>query len=878
MKKGYKIVILIAAFFVFIGVFTTKFSRAVFAADTAISITKSGGYNEGAFVEFAKVSGCTLADYEVSYQKEGTSSYTTIDSDLIREGANTIRADIVGLSAGTYQVKVKAKTVEAVQSNLTVSAYDRSGYAHFGTTTGVGAYNNDGTLKSNAIVVYVTNETKNTVTTTIAGKTYTGLVAILQAQSKSSVPLNIRLIGKISTNQWKYKCDEPRLTDDTNQQLDTFWKNEFETTYGDNLAGLTVKYMDKVKGKSYTYKTKATGLGTPSEGSSSVKTCTYKGTDFPNLTGKTVYDDDSYFNMLDVTKAKNVTVEDIGTDAQIFQWGFTWGSCSSIEVRNITFVDNPEDACSFEGDDKNPTQYGRYWVHHNVFNRGKNNWDVSGERDKYAGDGSTDFKGIYGITSSYNVFNNCKKTGLVGGSNSVLTKDVTFHHNYYNQVGSRLPLGRQANMHFYNNYYYKCSTCQDIRANAFVLSESNYFEQCGNAQLVTRDSTYKGTIIKSYNDVFNNCTTTQSTKVTSRTEAISGGVCKPDGSSDYNNFDTDASLFYYDTTNQCSEVTVLNKAEEVPTIVPKVAGVLTGDFTAIDPTTPDVPDKPVEPDVPDQPVVPISSTVVIHFNSLAKGSYTSNQTIENATILATSSKTVSISEANTTIAGVSITKYLSLGGSGAMEYRNVQFSTAQKADITVYFNGGLNKDGSGRTLALKDSQTTIGTTIPTDNGSTPLSHKFTDVNAGTYHLMSTGSGINVYAIVIEYKGLQATIDQSMVSTMDFNGSKSLRIVTKLSNVSDLNAIVNATYSIKVYDASGAEQFVKTKVITKAYTVVQGIQENAVDKEYYVVYILTGIDGQSGVLDGMTFKITCTLLLDNNETVTSNEYQFKLSLN
>ena len=47
--------------------------------------------------------------------------------------------------------------------NVTTKANDRSGYAFF-NHSGIVAYNEDGTLKSNADVIYVTNETKNTVT------------------------------------------------------------------------------------------------------------------------------------------------------------------------------------------------------------------------------------------------------------------------------------------------------------------------------------------------------------------------------------------------------------------------------------------------------------------------------------------------------------------------------------------------------------------------------------------------------------------------------------------------------------------------------------------------------------------------------------------
>lgn len=49
----------------------------------------------------------------------------------------------------------------------------------------------------------MTEATKNTVTCTINKKKYTGLVAILNAQSKSSAPLDIRIIGQVSADTWK---------------------------------------------------------------------------------------------------------------------------------------------------------------------------------------------------------------------------------------------------------------------------------------------------------------------------------------------------------------------------------------------------------------------------------------------------------------------------------------------------------------------------------------------------------------------------------------------------------------------------------------------------------------------------------------------------
>ena len=70
-------------------------------------------------------------------------------------------------------------------------AYDRSGYAHWNYNSGVGAYNNDGTLKSGVTVIYVTNSNKDSIT--YGGKT--GLYNIFYSAKPKNVVF--RLIGNI---------------------------------------------------------------------------------------------------------------------------------------------------------------------------------------------------------------------------------------------------------------------------------------------------------------------------------------------------------------------------------------------------------------------------------------------------------------------------------------------------------------------------------------------------------------------------------------------------------------------------------------------------------------------------------------------------------
>ncbi len=511
-----------------------------------LNITTYNGYTEGAFVEFEKISG--VSNYNVSYRALSDSNFTQINSNLIRIGNSSVRADIVGIEEGDYIIRVEANA-QTVDKQVSVASDDRSGYAHFNTDNGVGAYNNDGTLKDNAVVVYVTDETKNTVSATINGKTYTGLVNILQ--NAKSVPIDVRILDDIKTCQFNKITYTSAAT--TQELID-----EQAASLGGNYKGYKAADIITNKWNSYSNDiakgiTELNGLDSSMSYSSGAAHATYRD-------GKNAFD--TAWNMCNLSSVSNLTIEGIGEEAGIFQWGFSFSSCSNIEVKNLRFHNYTEDAIGIEGG-------SRFWLHNNTYDIGVNNWDLSDEKDKSDGDGATDFKKASNLTISYCRYNNTHKSNLIGGSDSHKQWNITLHHNYYNHCSSRLPLLRQANAHIYNNYYYACSVCQDIRANAFVLSENNYFENCGNPQKITTSTTYTGTIIKSYNDTYINSGTPQATKVDTRDQQLDGGNCNGGA---YNNFDTNTNLFYYDDVNKISKVDLMLKASDVKSYIPTIAG------------------------------------------------------------------------------------------------------------------------------------------------------------------------------------------------------------------------------------------------------------------------------------------------------------------
>ena len=145
----------------------------------------------------------TYTYYEAS-ESNGQTTWTK------KTRSNVVRADALGLKAEshTMQVAVKGSTSYST-ATMIVADHDRSGFAFTGSTT-PGAYNKDGTLKDNAIVVYADNSNFNTVTLTVKKNakgettTFTGVQEMVDtsgywkvAEYNGNSPLCIRIIGTV---------------------------------------------------------------------------------------------------------------------------------------------------------------------------------------------------------------------------------------------------------------------------------------------------------------------------------------------------------------------------------------------------------------------------------------------------------------------------------------------------------------------------------------------------------------------------------------------------------------------------------------------------------------------------------------------------------
>ena len=251
-----------------------------------VKIVSASGDQESLYATFTGVSG---ANGYNAYVKKGSGSYVKLDTELVREYSNYYRVDAVGLSKGSYTLKIvpviggsetKNASQCAVVSNLNVVGYDRTGFAftkNDKNTSGdaSGAYNSDGSLKPGAKVFYVTSKTAKTISTDVVydskgtKKTFTGLQAIITAYQKGydKTPIDFRFMGQV------------KATD-----MDSL---------GSSSEGL------QIKGK-------AAG------------------------------------------SVLNMTLEGIGDDATIYGFGFLVRNSSNVEIRNLGFMTKMDDNVSID--------------------------------------------------------------------------------------------------------------------------------------------------------------------------------------------------------------------------------------------------------------------------------------------------------------------------------------------------------------------------------------------------------------------------------------------------------------------------------------------------------------------------------------------------
>ena len=169
-----------------------------------LTLLESSGWLESAYVRWQPIA--NAQSYNVYYTGAGLVNQK-LDDQLIRNYGTFYRADAMGLTPGSYTLKIApviagVEGTATVTSSLTVLAQDRTGFA-FSNGRVPGAYNANGTVKAGAVILYITQNTKNTVSLTVTGATTNpcvGLQTILDGfkKGRDARPLLVRMIGQIT--------------------------------------------------------------------------------------------------------------------------------------------------------------------------------------------------------------------------------------------------------------------------------------------------------------------------------------------------------------------------------------------------------------------------------------------------------------------------------------------------------------------------------------------------------------------------------------------------------------------------------------------------------------------------------------------------------
>ncbi len=624
---------------------TLLMGLAVPGAVRAASFAEAGGWLESMY---AVLSGVTDAQVTgVSYAGPISGSLTGEDlTYLVRDTEAGVRIDIPGLPAGTYALTVTTDTGELTQEGIIVTAHDRSGFAHYQYTAGVGAYNDDGTLKEGAKVLYVTEENKNTVSVTASdGTTVSGIGNILNSGGKDS--------GS-GTNS----------------------KGGLANTNADILKKLAQDGTPLV--------VRIVGTVTAPEGLTAWGSIDYGG------------NEDDNGSMARMQSCRDITIEGIGSDAVVNGWGFSVicqtgnhaaGLGKSFEFRNLTFMNVPEDCIGLEGTQESKTltdPIERCWVHNCAFYGPSNIKDASSDGDKAEGDGACDFKRGQYFTMSYCYYDTYHKTNLIGGSDSHLQYHVTWHHNYYKNCASRAPLARQADIHIYNNIFESQSSyCMSLRANTYIFSEYNLYLNC---KKVTDGK--NGGVCKSYNNTFSNCTFTNKgdlITVTDRSQTVTSNNL-------YANFDTNAELSYIPS----GDYLLQEDMELVRQTVAAWTGPMNCSFQA--PTVP-TPEQPVDPEIPTDPSTPVTPGDT----QIPAGSYVHNFTESGLqSDFYTISGNLSTSKGTVSFNGLTLTQCLKIESS-----TSIAFTAPEDGTLLLVF--GMEKDpAAGNKIKLDGTNYIVG--------------------------------------------------------------------------------------------------------------------------------------------------------------------------
>eukprot|EP00833_Pecoramyces_ruminatium_P010052 jgi/Orpsp1_1/1184084/evm.model.c7180000087956.1 len=210
----------------------------------------------------------------------------------------------------------------------------------------------------------------------------------------------------------------------------------------------------------------------------------------------------------DITVNSNTSIIGANKNSGFTGAGLKFKNAKNIIIKNLKF----SYCLGSNKDCINAQKSTNVWVDHCEFFNDRNHG-----KDYY--DGLVDFTHACDyITISWNYIHDHYKASLIGHSDSNASEDtgklhITYHHNYFKNIGSRLPSLRFGTGHIYNNVYENIENSSvNIRMGAKALVEGNVFRNAKKPISTNLDSKQEGSVVQRNNDFGSTANTNSITK------------------------------------------------------------------------------------------------------------------------------------------------------------------------------------------------------------------------------------------------------------------------------------------------------------------------------------------------------------------------------
>ena len=650
-----------------------------------LNVTLAGYSFESAYFQWEQYSNAT--SYNVYCDNK------LIDSELIRKYPTYYRADIVGLSATNHKIDIvpvynNEEMLEAKESySVTPMAHVREGFA-FVNGTSSGAYNDDGTLKDNAKVIYVDNNNKDTI----------NVQGVLDAIKKGTqkLPVVFRFIGNITDFDYMQNGD---LLIDLNKK---------------QLGGLTLEGI----GNDATLN----GFGIRIKNSSNVE--------IRNLG----------FMNCDSGEGDNISLQQDNNHIWIHNNDLFYGHAGSdadqakgdgaLDTKKSSYITHSYNhfwdsgKCNLQGmKDETTENYITY--HHNWYDHSDSRHPRVRTCSVHVYNNYYDGNSKYGIGATMgssifvenNYFRNCKNPMLASKQGTDAQGEGTFSGEnggiikaYGNVIiGGKTPIAYSANKTSFD-YYDAKTRDEKVPEDVKTLAGDTKYNNFDTASAMY---SYK---VQSAEDAKEN--------VVSYAGRVQGGDFK-----------------FTFTNADDSDYNVNTKLKNALT---SYVGFVPNSSNSSD----DDENNKEDDEENNNPIPPVEeSDLTLTFDSLTSTSFTSSIPIDSIfTLLATSDKKMTIANESATVNGKTYSKVLKLEGKGSTTYRSIKMDLTGAATIKVI---AQNNSDSERKLDLLDAQGKEIQSFASPIGSAnTLTYSVT--SAGTYYICSLNSGIKIYGVIIEY--------------------------------------------------------------------------------------------------------------------------------